>query len=39
VLIRQAPSAFDNTFAATRLVIRAPAVERDGDGNVVPGSR
>ena len=30
---------FDNVFASTRQVVKAPARQRDGDGNLVPGAR
>ncbi len=39
VLVQQTPAAFENTFAASRPVVQAPAFERDGDGNSIPRGR
>jgi hypothetical protein len=39
VVINQAPSAFGNTFAATRPTRRTQRRQFDGDENRVPGSR
>jgi hypothetical protein len=35
VIIRQAPAAFANTFAASRPAMQAPAAQWDGDANPV----
>jgi hypothetical protein len=34
-----ATAGFDNAFASSRPIVRAPAGQLDGDGNLVPGSR
>jgi hypothetical protein len=39
VVIRQAPAAFENVFAATTQAVRASRQELDSDGNPIPGSR
>jgi hypothetical protein len=38
-VVRHAPAGFENTFAASRPVVQAPARQLDGDANPVPGGR
>jgi hypothetical protein len=35
----QAPTGFENAFAATGVVVRQSAQELDSDGNPIPGAR
>ena len=39
VLVRQAPAAFDNIFAASRPVAQPRTVELDGDANPIRSGR